>query len=160
VYKGGVFLQKGIDYTLSSDGTTITKISTTDGQATWAAGSTFDVFIISSVPSNNSLVTVEYENIFNTTVNGTTNIPIGISQYNPNSDVLNVFVDGVRQILGQNYQLNANGISIDLLGWSANATPIANQFLFVVKKQTRITTNAIDGGLIVDNSIANSKLQL
>jgi phage-related tail fiber protein len=160
VYKNGTFLQKGADYNISVDGLSIEKIQASDGQANWLSGSVFDIMSIASIPTENSLYTIQYENTVTTSTNGTTNVQIGIPQYGSNTDVLEVYVDGVRQILGHNYSINANGVSIDLLGWSASATPVANQFLFVVRKQARttISSDAIDGRLITDESITMNQL--
>ena len=43
-----------------------------------------------------------------------TNIPIGIPSYNPETDVLMVFVNGLKYTEDVNYTLNANNSSIDL----------------------------------------------
>ena len=43
-----------------------------------------------------------------------TNIPIGIPSYNPTTDVLQVYVNGLRVTEGLNYTLNSNNTSIDL----------------------------------------------
>lgn len=42
------------------------------------------------------------------------NIPIGIPSYNPSTDILMVFVNGLRVTEGVNYTLNSNNTSIDL----------------------------------------------
>lgn len=42
------------------------------------------------------------------------NIPIGIPSYDPTTDVLMVFVNGLRVTEGYNYTINANNTSIDL----------------------------------------------
>ena len=43
-----------------------------------------------------------------------TNIPIGIPSYNPTTDILQVYVNGLRVTEGLNYTLNSNNTSIDL----------------------------------------------
>lgn len=43
-----------------------------------------------------------------------TNIPIGIPSYNPTTDILQVYVNGIRVTEGLNYTLNSNNTSIDL----------------------------------------------
>lgn len=42
------------------------------------------------------------------------NIPIGIPSYNPTTDILQVYVNGLRVTEGLNYTLNSNNTSIDL----------------------------------------------
>lgn len=42
------------------------------------------------------------------------NIPIGIPSYNPSTDILMVFVNGLRVTEGLNYTINSNNTSIDL----------------------------------------------
>jgi len=65
-----------------------------------------------------------------TPVNGTTNIPIGIEGYQ-NGDILEVYMDNVLLYPIENYTLNADGISIDLVDNSADGT---NKFMFHVIK--------------------------
>lgn len=43
-----------------------------------------------------------------------TNIPIGIPSYDPTTDILQVYVNGIRVTEGLNYTLNSNNTSIDL----------------------------------------------
>lgn len=43
-----------------------------------------------------------------------TNVPIGIPSYNPTTDVLQVYINGLRVTEGLNYTLNSNNTSIDL----------------------------------------------
>lgn len=44
-----------------------------------------------------------------------TNIPIGIPSYNPTTDILQVYVNGLRVTEGLHYSLNSNKTSIDLI---------------------------------------------
>lgn len=62
-----------------------------------------------SVSTNVIMLSSNY--LSNTTVSS---IPIGISSFNPETDVLMVFINGLRATEGVNYTINANGNSIDL----------------------------------------------
>lgn len=46
--------------------------------------------------------------------NEVTNVPIGIPSYDPTTDVLQVYINGLRVTEGLNYTLNSNNTSIDL----------------------------------------------
>ena len=59
-----------------------------------------------------------------------TNIPISIPSYDSNTDILQVFINGLLAIEGDEYSLNSNKISIDL----TNAIKSGNSVYFVVFK--------------------------
>lgn len=75
---------------------------------------------------------------FVTPTDGQTNIPIGIVDYSTATDLLEVYYNNLRLDKDRQWQLNANGTSIDLLGFTAKAV---DGITFVVTK--RIITSAI-----------------
>ena len=72
---------------------------------------------------------VMYENSY-TAVGSVTNVPIGIASFDPDHDILQVFINGLLAIKGDEYTLNSNGTSIDL----ENAIAAGNDVYFVVFK--------------------------
>jgi len=86
--------------------------------------------------SETGIPLTEYTNIVTPTT-GTTNIPIGISQYQV-GDLLEVSMDNSLLYLTDNYTLNANGTSIDLVGFSTSGT---NKFMFHVIKGNMLTAD-------------------
>lgn len=65
-----------------------------------------------------------------TTVASTTSVPIGIPSYNPSTDVLQVFINGLYAAENDKYTVSVNHTNITL----ANALPAGNLVSFVVFK--------------------------
>ena len=72
---------------------------------------------------------VMYENTY-TATGSVTNIPIGIASFNSETDILQVFINGLFAAEGDKYTLNSNGTSITL----TNAISSGNSVYFVVFK--------------------------
>ena len=72
---------------------------------------------------------VMYESSY-TAVASVTNIPINIASFDSNHDILQVFINGLLAIEGDDYSLNSNGTSIDLV----NAISAGTDVYFVVFK--------------------------
>lgn len=155
VYQGGIFLKRGIDYTLNADGLGIT---TTSG--TWVAGTIFDFVAVTNttIPQTDNLTMLVFESDYVVSVDNITNIPINISQYNPLTDVLHVYQDNLRIYKGNDWTLNSNNISIDLVGQTAK---INDGFHFTVFKKMRDAAPAgtIDGATqLIEGSVDYPKL--
>lgn len=151
VYQNSTFIQNNSDYNISEDGTQIVKI---DGE--WEQGTIFNFIVLYSVPANNFLSTKRYTNIVYP-VSGSTNIEIGIPEYNHELDAIDVVQSGnVPLIEGLNYTINENGTSIDLIDYTSEE---GDAFVFYVLKQERTSTGApINGSDITDGTIGYSKL--
>jgi hypothetical protein len=66
------------------------------------------------------MVTKTYSS-FTASTNGTTNCPIGVAEFNKDTDILDVYYEGAKQSLTDQYTINANGTSIDLAGFSLSS---------------------------------------
>lgn len=80
---------------------------------------------------------VMLENLYTVKSDNVTNIPIGISDFNPLNDKLFVY-DNYGSLLEKdiNYSINVNNTSIDLLGYSANTN---DTFKFVLSKNSDVS---------------------
>lgn len=72
---------------------------------------------------------VMFENIY-TATGSVTNIPIGIASFDPDTDILQVFINGLLAVEGDKYTVNTGGTSITL----TNAIAAGNSVSFVVFK--------------------------
>jgi hypothetical protein len=149
VYKNSTFLQKGVDYDLNTDGTAIVS-----KKGTWLSGSEFNFVVIASVPTTNAFDFARLKNKFSA-IGGETSISVGIAEFNPKYDKLDVYQNNVLLYEIDNYTVSSDGKTISLVGYSAVAGDV---FLFYVWKMVRTNTNIMDGALIADGSIGNIKL--
>lgn len=158
VYKGGMFLQKEIDYKIDKENNKIIKTkNSNDEDQYWEKNTIFDFFLIRSVTSRDTLNNTVLEKIYIVENDNTTNIPILIPEFNPETDILTVSQENLKLYRNEQWKLNDNKISIDLLGYSAKA---GERFEFSVMKRVslRHETLAYDGALLLDNTVYNNKL--
>jgi hypothetical protein len=154
VYKNSTKLIEGTDFTVSADSLSISTVS-----GTWESGAVFDFLILYSTPLTDSLNTQKLTNLVVVAADNTTNIAIGITEFNSSTDVLDVQQEGNTPLWpGENYNINANGISIDLVGYAARA---GEKFFFSVLKKIRSSAMSYtDGTLIQNGTVSDSKLGL
>lgn len=153
VYQNSTFIQQGEDYNVV--GNNITKIS-----GNWSVGTVLDFVVISTANIESGvadeLEMAEIGKVFKVTTDGRTNIPIGIAEYNKNTDKLSVYFNNLKLHKDAQYTINANGVSVDLVGFSANTD---DEIYFEILKKVRDKyTGTIDGSSMVDGSIPMSKL--
>lgn len=98
---------------------------------------------------------VPYYSSFTATVDNTTNCPINSVMYNPNNCKLDVFYQGSKLILNENYTLNADETSIDLT-FSLQTNEKINYE--ILKNVVSSSLSTINGSQIDNNSISTSKL--
>ena len=84
-------------------------------------------------------------------------VNIGIETYNKTLDILFVFVNSTWNMIGQDFALNQDGLSISSLNGSWTAGTV---FHFVVMKNIEVDSNVVvtNGSQIADDSIMNRKL--
>jgi hypothetical protein len=154
VYKNSTKLIEGTDFTVSADSLSISTVS-----GTWESGAVFDFLVLYSTPLTDGLNNQRLTNLVVVAADNTTNIAIGIPEFNSLTDVLDVQQEGNTPLWpGENYNLNANGISIDLVGYAARA---GEKFFFSVLKKIRSSAMSYtDGTLIQNGTVSDSKLGL
>ena len=88
-----------------------------------------------------------------TAVASVTNIPIDIASYNPDTDILQVYINGLLALENSKYTINASGTSIDLV----NAISAGNTVNFVVFKS--IVTGDLESAVAMiqklDSKVSN-----
>jgi hypothetical protein len=99
------------------------------------------------------------ENYTYITQENTTNVPIGIPEYNSDLDILVVNYKNNPLDENINWKLNTNKISIDLIDWEY-PPEVGKYFKFTVIKRMRIDLNGLnnDARLLMNDSIYNEKL--
>lgn len=132
VFQNTVHIQPDVDYTVSTDGVTLTKAN----DESWAAGTRMDFLVIQTLssPKEDAFTLGALEKVFVVTTDGTRTIPIGIPEYNNTSDYLTVFHNSAKLYKGRHFSIGTS--SINLEGFAANA---GDEFLFVVMQKVRDT---------------------
>lgn len=150
VFQNSVFLAKNVDYTVSANGKTINKIS-----GTWSAGTELDFIGLASITIDPDTLTLAcLESSFTATVDDTTHIPINNPQYSAVSDVLQVYYNNMMLFEGDDYTVNIDGISVDLVQGIATGEKVK----FIVWKKVRTAPNEVDGSVIMDGTVLRAKL--
>lgn len=155
VFQGGTKINEGTEYTVSEDGTQITKTS-----GTWASGVMFDFIVIA-----NTTVPTTKDNLNLTTLTtkiivpagNTTNVVFNIPEYDSTIDLLEVYQEEVKIHRGTHWELATNKQSINLLGYTANA---GDTFYFYVTKKIRdnLPIDMFSGSYLTSGSVAKDKL--
>jgi len=113
-----------------------------------------------AVGKGQSTGTVELKNVV-TVSNITSNIPIGIPEYNHLTDSLTVIKNTTVLTEGvtEDYVINANGISIDNVDGLLDGTVTPIRFEFKVFKNYVLDLTFSDGNMIQNNTIGDEKLK-
>ena len=87
------------------------------------------------------------------------NVPIGIPEFNVNTDILEVIINTTHPTKGVHYSINPNGASIDKIGgsWDGTVEPIL--FEFKVIKNYLLDPTYGDGNMIQNETIGLEKLK-
>jgi len=88
-----------------------------------------------------------------------TNVPIGIPEFNATTDGLLVIKNSTVWTKGVDYNINANGISIDSLVGVLDGTQNPIEFLFIVWKNMVTDLTFSDGNMIQNETIGDEKLK-
>lgn len=137
VFVNSVFLQYNVDYTVDSGSANIVKSS-----GTWDSGTIFNFVCLENLATDPTatLSVVRLTSSFTASSNGTTNCLINQAQYVPATDVLEVYYDNALLYITDNYTLNGNNISIDLVGWSLNT---GEKLVFYVWKNVKTSVATV-----------------
>ena len=149
VYANSIFLQVGVDYTLSN--TEITKVS-----GTWDSGTEFNLVCFQMVDVNpDALGIANIDSSFTATADATTHCLLNTSNYNPVNDVLYVYYQNVILFESVDYTVNADMVSIDLTSFSIDTGEILR---YKILKKVRQDLSLVDGTIIQDGTVAKGKL--
>lgn len=180
VYKNSTYLEKGQDYNINADGMSVDKITGSwDGSITPI---TFNFVVIKNIVqtinfNDGSLIqdgtiietkladSVKFklnnnffnliESTFTATSDGTSNVLIGHSNYNPNEDKLTVKYMNEVLTKDLNYTINSDNLSIDLIDWTLDIDEVI--YFEVIKRSLSVITEP-DGSLIAEKTISEAKL--
>lgn len=150
VYINSTFIQERIDYNISANGSSIETIS-----ENWPANSTFDFIIMKSEPTTDIASTVRLKNLVPIVAADTSNIEIGIPDFNKNTDILEVYQDNLQLYEDLQYTISDDGRSINLINYVVDAN---SNFMFYVWKKILIAADKTDGSLLLPDSVDNEKL--
>ena len=111
-----------------------------------------------AVARGQSTATTEFKN--RVTINNTrTNVPIGIPEFNRNTDILTVIQNTTTLIQGVHYDINPNGSSIDNLQGQWNGTEESILMEFKVLKNFVVDITFSDGNMIQNDTVGIEKLK-
>lgn len=96
-----------------------------------------------------------YDSEYIATINGETHIPLSSTQFNIDTDYLEVRHENLVLEKNENYSITETGDYIDLLGWSLS---IGDKIVFKVTKNINLYLDKTDGKLLKQNSVDNDKL--
>lgn len=133
VSQNSTLLSEGEDYTITGNGTTVTKAG-----GTWAAGTAIHFIAITfkagpAAGGATNYVPMCYRKMITATANQSA-ITFSISQYTKETDTMIIHHNGTQLYEGVHYSMAANGASINLLGYTADA---GDEFQFTVFKDLK-----------------------